>query len=111
MLMYPHHLQNWLDYGLSLLIVLILALFWLNEMGQIRSFQAFWSCSVDFPHYCDPLIETGHIWVFWELSGECVGVNVRGGGGGGGGGAERRHISDALRQVLSSSTIIWELII
>ena len=46
-------------------------------------FQAFWSCSVDFPLYNDPLAEIGHIWGFWALSAEGVGVNVEGGGGGG----------------------------
>ena len=50
-------------------------------MGQIWGFQAFWSCSVDFPHYDDPLAEIGHIWGFWALSGESVGVNIEGGGG------------------------------
>ena len=39
----------------------------------------FWSCSVDIPHYGDPLAEIGHIWGFWTLSGERVGVNVEGG--------------------------------
>ena len=39
--MYPDHLQNWLVYGHGLLIFLILALFWLNEMGQILGFRAF----------------------------------------------------------------------
>ena len=38
---YPDHLQNWLDYGYSLLICLILMLFWFSEMGQIWGFQAF----------------------------------------------------------------------
>ena len=74
MLMYPDHLQNWVDYGYSLLIFLILMLFWLSEMGKIWCFQAFWSCSVEFPHYGDPLAEIGHIWGFWEH----VGVNVEG---------------------------------
>ena len=41
MLMYPDHLQNWLVYGHGLLILLILALFWLNETGQIWGFRAF----------------------------------------------------------------------
>ena len=41
MLMYLEHLQNWLVYGLGLLIFLILALFWLSETGQIWGFQAF----------------------------------------------------------------------
>ena len=70
-------------------------------MGQILGFHAFWSCSVDLPHYVDPLAEIGHILGFWPLSGECVGVNVEGGGGGGGGGGQRL-ISDALHGVLSS---------
>ena len=41
MLMYLDHLQNWLVYGHSLLIFLILALFWLSETGQIWGFRAF----------------------------------------------------------------------
>ena len=86
MLMYPDHLQNWLYYGYSLLIFVILMLFWPSEMGQIWGFAVFRSCSVDFPHYGDPLAEIGHIWGCWALSGERVGVNVGGGGGGG------RHI-------------------
>ena len=53
-------------------------LFWLSETGQIWGFQAFSSCSVDFPHYCDTLAEIGHIWGFWALSGEREGVNVEG---------------------------------
>ena len=53
-------------------------LFWLSETGQIWGFQAFWWCSVDFPHSGDPLAEIGHIWGFWALSGERVGVNVEG---------------------------------
>ena len=48
---------------------------------------------MDFPHYGDPLAEIGHIWGFWALSGELVKYMWRGG---------RRHISDALRRVLSS---------
>ena len=50
---------------------------------------------MDFPHYGDPLAEIGHIWGFWSLSGERVEVNVERG----------RHISDALRQVLSSFSL------
>ena len=38
--------QKWLDFGHSLLILLILVLFWLSEMGQIWGFRPFWSCSV-----------------------------------------------------------------
>ena len=41
MLMYLDHLQNWSVYGHGLLIFLILALFWLSEMGQIWGFRAF----------------------------------------------------------------------
>ena len=41
MLMYLDHLQNWFVYGCGLLIFLILALFWLSEMGQIWGFRAF----------------------------------------------------------------------
>ena len=41
MLMYLDPLQNWLDYGYSLLIFAILAIFWLSETGQIWCFQAF----------------------------------------------------------------------
>ena len=76
MLMYPDHLQNWLDFGHLLLIFLILASFWLNETGQICKFWTFsgnareewpdlwhagvcwppselkfWSWSGDFPHF------------------------------------------------------------
>ena len=39
--MYRDHLQNWLVYGLGLLIFLILAEFWLSETGQISGFRAF----------------------------------------------------------------------
>ena len=35
MLMYPDHLQNWIDFGLGLLIFLLLAPLWLSETGQI----------------------------------------------------------------------------
>ena len=41
MRMYLDHHQNWLVYDDGLLIFLILALFWLNEMRQIWGFQAF----------------------------------------------------------------------
>ena len=41
MLMYLDHFQNWLVYGHSLLILLILALFLLSETGQIWGFRAF----------------------------------------------------------------------
>ena len=78
MLMYPDNFQNWLDYGYSLYIFLILILFLLSETGQIWGFQEFWSCSVDFPHYGDPLAEICHIRGFRTLSGEREGVNVEG---------------------------------
>ena len=39
-LMYLDHLQSWLVYGHGLLIFVILALFWLSEMGQIWGFRA-----------------------------------------------------------------------
>ena len=35
MLMYHELLQNWVDYANSLLIILVLALFWLREIGLI----------------------------------------------------------------------------
>ena len=41
MLMYLDHLQNWLVLGQGLLTFVILALFWLNETGQIWGFRAF----------------------------------------------------------------------
>ena len=41
MLMYLGHIQNWIVYGLGLLILLILALFWFSETGQIWGFRAF----------------------------------------------------------------------
>ena len=41
MLMYLDHFQNWFVGGHSLLIFLILALFWLSETGQIWGFWAF----------------------------------------------------------------------
>ena len=40
-LLYLEHLQNWSVYGYSLLIFLILALFWLSETGEIWGFRAF----------------------------------------------------------------------
>ena len=73
-------------------------LFWLSETGKIWGFQAFWLCSVDFIHYGDPLAEICHIWGFWALSGEHMGVNAEG---------RWRHISDALRRVLSCCTMCW----
>ena len=39
--MYLDHFQNWLVYGHSLLIFLILAQFLLSETGQIWGFRAF----------------------------------------------------------------------
>ena len=40
-LLYPDHIQNWLDYGYGLVIFLILVLFWLSETGKILGLQAF----------------------------------------------------------------------
>ena len=76
MLVYPELIRLWLQF----VDFLILMLFWLSEAGKIWGFQAFWLCSVDFPHYGDHffLAEIGHIWGFWALSGERVGVNVKG---------------------------------
>ena len=53
MLMYPDHLQNWLDLGYALLIFLIMLPLWLSE--------------------------TGHVWCLWALPGERLGVNAEGG--------------------------------
>ena len=64
MLMYPDHLQNLLDYGLWIFLILVIFIL-LCEMGQIWGFRAFWSCSVDFPHYGAPLTQTDHIWGFF----------------------------------------------
>ena len=41
MLVYLHHVQNWLVYGRGRVIFQILALFWLSETGQIWGFRAF----------------------------------------------------------------------
>ena len=41
MLMHADHLQNWLDYGHSKLIFLILVPLWLSETGQIWVFKTF----------------------------------------------------------------------
>ena len=79
MLMYLDHFQNWSDYGYSLQIFLILMLFWLSETGKIWGFQAFWSCSVDFPHYF------GWNWSYLAFLGiiwRTCGSKCRGEGGG-----------------------------
>ena len=61
MLMYLDHLQNWLVQGQGLLIFVILALFWLIEMGQIlgvsghflenawREWPDIWYAAVSWP--------------------------------------------------------------
>ena len=59
--------------------------------------MAFWSCSVDIPYYGDPLAEIGHIWGFWALSGEPVGVNVEGG-------------AEAYFRCFASSSVYFKLI-
>ena len=44
-LIYPDHVQKWLDFGHRLLIFLILVEIWLCETGQICDNQAFsWEC-------------------------------------------------------------------
>ena len=40
MLIYPDHLQNWLDFGHALLIFLIMVPLWLSETGHIWGLQA-----------------------------------------------------------------------
>ena len=72
MLMYPDHLQNWLDCDHSLLIFLIVVLFWLSEMGQI------WVSGHFGRALCIFLIMVP-LWlklIIFGVSGECVGVNV-----------------------------------
>ena len=60
MLMYLDHLQNWLDYGHSLLIFLLLAPLWLSETGQIWGFRSFprecmegmaWNCMLMYLYH------------------------------------------------------------
>ena len=56
-LMYLDRLQNWLVYGHSLLIFLILAQFWLSGTGQIWGFRAFPGECMEviaskFAHWC-----------------------------------------------------------
>ena len=41
MLMYPDHLQKWLDFGHGLLIFFLLPSLWLRETSQIWGFRAF----------------------------------------------------------------------
>ena len=62
MLMYPDHLENWLDFGKRLLIFLILAAFWLSETGQICDFWAFsWE-------HKGGMASNLHVDVFWPPS-------------------------------------------
>ena len=86
--MYLDHLQNWLVYGHTLLIFLILALFWLSETGKIWGFRAFpgegmkemaWNFARSlWPQFVDFFIilalfwlsETGQIWGFRAFPGE-----------------------------------------
>ena len=83
MLMYPDHLQNWLDLGHHLLIFLILASFWLRETGQICNYLEnprgewleLWSADISWPP--SDLISFGHYfphfgiiltqWTRWNL--------------------------------------------
>ena len=99
-LMYLDHLQNWLVYGHGLLIVLILALFWLGETGQIFGFPGICRrthkgnglkfCTMMYlDHLQNWLVhghgllifvilalfwlnETGQIWGFRAFPGECI---------------------------------------
>ena len=41
MLLYPDHIQNWLDYGYGLVIFLFLVLFWLGERVKFGVFRHF----------------------------------------------------------------------
>ena len=53
MLMYPDHLENWLDFGHRLLIFLVLAAFWFSETGQICDFWSFsWEHMEEWPQIC-----------------------------------------------------------
>ena len=44
MLVYPDHVQNWLDFGRSVLIFLFWSQFWLSETSQIWGIYLFWKC-------------------------------------------------------------------
>ena len=90
MLMYLDHRQSWLVYGYSLLILVILVLFWLSGTGQIWCFRPFWWCFVDFPN--DPFDWNWSYLDFLGFIWRTYGRKYRGG---------RRHISDALRRILS----------
>ena len=61
---------------------LILMLFWLSETGKIWGFQAFWSCSVNFPHYGDPLAWNWSYFGFLGIIWRTCGTKYRGEGGG-----------------------------
>ena len=75
MLMYLDHIHNWLVLGHGLLIFVILALFWLSEMGQIWGFRAFpgecmegmvWNivcCCILTPFRADQIMVT--VWWFF----------------------------------------------
>ena len=72
MLMYLDHLQNSSGYGRGLLVLLILALFWLSEMGQI--FLGFWAypgermeeMAWNFTHWC--ILSTTELISLWPRS-------------------------------------------
>ena len=57
-------------------------LFWLSETGKIWGFQAFWSCSVNFPHYGDPLAWNWSYFGFLGIIWRTCGSKCRGEGGG-----------------------------
>ena len=94
-LMYSDQFQKWFDLGHCLLILLLLAQFYLSEMGQIWRFHVFsgermdgmpdmWYADVSWPHrgfnfghsvlifLLFLLSETGQIWGFHAFSGECM---------------------------------------
>ena len=54
-------------------------LLWLSEAGKIWGYQAFWSCSVDFPHYGDHFFGwnwsyLGFLGIIWRTCGsKCQG--------------------------------------
>ena len=65
MVMYPEDLQNWWDYTNGLLIFLIVALFWLGEMGQICGFWALPGerlkfCMLMYPEHLQNWLDFGH---------------------------------------------------
>ena len=101
MLMYPDHLQNWLDFGHGLLLCVIVVALWHSKTGHTWSFQILsvhrmgiivwnltcWCMLTTFRNdqilvmvcwfslFLSPLWinKTGHIWCFWAFSWEPIG--------------------------------------